>query len=672
MKKTVIPLVASILFMYACTFPFNDQGTFDASGALDGNSAVVRAVKTSGWASEGERIINDARQHASQRPYGNSDGGWKKNSYDSNGQPIGQQLMYAASPYLPSGWSPGLDCVGLVHVVFTETGHGTKGPYSRVVAGRQNVYKMYTYYRDTPPRGCTLDAKLQNHPTSEINDTNAKLGDIIILRTPDYDSTTKKWYPPSSAPSGSNCAHVGIYSGDRYMINMTSDDVKEGLVRQSLGYDKTNKIYYNYYIAAVVHTGLAAMNPQAGTNPPPPLDLSHVLFDTTGYFVKGGGGADYHPLLPFRLMDSRSSLNATKFSSGKPQTIMVAKGYTVNKIPTNATAVTGNVTVVNPSAAGYVAVSSGGALASGATTSSVNFKAGDIRAGELTVMLVNGKMDIEYVSSSSSATADIIFDVTGYYANDIGSTYIPIVPFRAMDTRQSSAFKSKAPKTFQLSDWCSANGLPNPPINTTAVTGNVTIVKPTAAGYALVAPGHTLASGATTSTINFPAGDIIANGVTVMLQGGAIDILYVASKSSATTNIIFDVTGYFVSDASGSTYIPLKPFRALDTRKQGNTAALKSREVFSFQLADGFFANSVPIPPTSATAVTGNVTVVQPMNLGYVTVGTGGLPSPLLSAPSTSTINFPALDVRAHGVTTMLRDGKIDFIYMACPNLVVR
>ena len=48
-----------------------------------------------------------------------------------------------------------------------------------------------------------------------------------------------------------------------------------------------------------------------------------------------------------------------------------------------------------------------------------------------------------------------------------------------------------------------------------------------------------------TSTINFPMGDIRANGVTVPLASGGLDAMYWSAKTTDTVNVIFDVTGYF-------------------------------------------------------------------------------------------------------------------------------
>jgi hypothetical protein len=78
------------------------------------------------------------------------------------------------------------------------------------------------------------------------------------------------------------------------------------------------------------------------------------------------------------------------------------------------------------------------------------------------------------------------------------------------------------------------------------VTGNVTIVNQTAGGFVNLAPSLTSGVQPGTSTINFPTGDIRANGVIVPLaSGGKLDFMYWVSSTGPSVDVIFDVTGYF-------------------------------------------------------------------------------------------------------------------------------
>jgi hypothetical protein len=69
------------------------------------------------------------------------------------------------------------------------------------------------------------------------------------------------------------------------------------------------------------------------------------------------------------------------------------------------------------------------------------------------------------------------------------------------------------------------------------------VTNQTAKGYGFMA--DSAPAYPASSTINFPKGDNRANGVTLALSAaGTLDIVYVAT-SGATTDFIFDVTGYF-------------------------------------------------------------------------------------------------------------------------------
>jgi hypothetical protein len=138
--------------------------------------------------------------------------------------------------------------------------------------------------------------------------------------------------------------------------------------------------------------------------------------------------------------------------------------------------------------------------------------------------------------------------VTGYFANDTtGATYHTLAPVRVLDSRPGTGhigatlFHSGTKQTVTIAT--AASGVPTTAV---AVTGNVTVVGQTHAGYVTVAPSLTSGFQPPTSTINFPLNDTRANGVTVPLaSGGTLDFMYWTGRTGDTTNIIFDVTGYF-------------------------------------------------------------------------------------------------------------------------------
>ena len=127
--------------------------------------------------------------------------------------------------------------------------------------------------------------------------------------------------------------------------------------------------------------------------------------------------------------------------------------------------------------------------------------------------------------------------------NTSGATYVSLTPARILDTRfgtgLSGPFGSLVARTFAVA------GQGGVPLDAVAVTGNLTVTGQTAAGYVALTPDPTNSPG--TSTLNFPLGDNRANGVTVALSGtGGLSATFVGSSGGATTDLLFDVTGYFV------------------------------------------------------------------------------------------------------------------------------
>jgi hypothetical protein len=137
---------------------------------------------------------------------------------------------------------------------------------------------------------------------------------------------------------------------------------------------------------------------------------THLVFDVTGYFVTGTTGASYHALAPARLLDTRVGNGlAGAFRTSTPRSFQV----TGRGVPTNAIAVTGNLTVTGQTAAGYVTL--GPLVGSAPTTSTLNFPKGDNRANGVTVQLgAGGTLTAVYKATAGNRT-HLVFDVTGYF-----------------------------------------------------------------------------------------------------------------------------------------------------------------------------------------------------------------------------------------------------------------
>ena len=83
-------------------------------------------------------------------------------------------------------------------------------------------------------------------------------------------------------------------------------------------------------------------------------------------------------------------------------------------LPSNAVAVTGNLTVTGQTSGGYLYI--GPAPVTNPTSSNLNFPIGDDRANAVTVQLGSGNnLSVTFVAPSSGPTAQAIFDLTGYF-----------------------------------------------------------------------------------------------------------------------------------------------------------------------------------------------------------------------------------------------------------------
>jgi hypothetical protein len=373
------------------------------------------------------------------------------------------------------------------------------------------------------------------------------------------------------------------------------------------------------------------------------------------------GGSSYVPITPVRVLDSRPAFQiglTGTFKANTPRSWKVA-GFLVNGtpvIPSNAVAVTGNLAVVGQTAAGYASVTP--SPNANPPTSSVNFPVGDIRANNVTVPLSAAGMLSGVYKAPGGATTHLVFDVTGYFLKGTTkATYATVTPTRILDSRPewhiglSGPFVASIPRTLHVA------GTHGIPADAVAITANLAVVGQTSEGYVAVTPDPV--ANPTTATMNFPVGDVRANGLTARLNGaGNLSIVYKAP--TGTSHFVLDVTGYYRNAPGGLQFFPLTPGRLMDTRP----VAILSR-------LSGKFTSSVPrtvsanahfgIPNTGVGALTGNLSIVNQTSPGYATI----TPDPDAS-PETATINFPVGDVRGNGVTVPLNGAfDLSFVYKA-------
>jgi hypothetical protein len=385
--------------------------------------------------------------------------------------------------------------------------------------GQGKTYDPTTYFPLTPTR--ILDTRLANGLAGPFSNH--------VART--FVVTGRGGVPANATAVTGNLTVTGQTS--RGYLTLGPDPANyptSSTLNFPVGDDRANGV--TVALGAGGTLSATYVSPNAGTS-------AHAIFDVTGYFVPDTSGATYVALTPTRILDSRSGTGlAGPFANHAARAVGVG-GH--GGVPSNATAVTGNLTVTGQTSSGYLFI--GPAATNDPTSSTLNFPVGDDRANGVTVALgAGGTLSATFVAPTPGSIVYVLFDVTGYFVpGTSGAKYVPLTPSRILDTRLgtglSGVFSSHAARTFGVT------GHGGVPTGSTAVTGNLTVTGQTSGGFLFIGPAAT--NDPTSSTLNFPIGDDRANGVTVALGGGNLSVTFVAPVSGPTTHVLLDVSGYF-------------------------------------------------------------------------------------------------------------------------------
>ncbi|HEY7525007.1 MAG TPA: hypothetical protein VH720_15260 [Candidatus Limnocylindrales bacterium] len=358
-----------------------------------------------------------------------------------------------------------------------------------------------------------------------------------------------------------------------------------------------------------------------------------------------GSGTLALPTNPVRVLDTRIDKGlANAFNARATRSFQVAG---TNGIPADAIAITGNLTVVNPGAGGFLSALTAAPPAL-PNVSNLNFTAHETAANNLVAPLTsNGRL---FLTNWSTGKSHVLLDVTGYFrpASNL-NRYVDVTPARILDSRNgtglSGFFTSGVPRTFAVQGQ---GGIPNDAV---AVTGNLTVVQQTAGGFVSLTTNPDATP--PTSTINFTATQSRANGIVVRLSAGGSLSAVVVNGTGKRAHLLFDVTGYFTADSGGAIYHVVAPTRLMDTRTDvGVSAAFQKDDPQSLTVSP-----NGPVP-SGAVGVTGNLTVTGQQDAGFVAMT--ATPD---ATPETSTLNFPIGVNRANGVVAPLSGGHASFVY---------
>ena len=301
---------------------------------------------------------------------------------------------------------------------------------------------------------------------------------------------------------------------------------------------------------------------------------------------------------PQRIIDTRE--DGIKVGAGEMVTIDLA-----DFASSDTTAAVLNVTVTEPDAAGYVTVFP--CDEAQPTASNLNYAAGQTVPNLVTVKL---SADQKVCAYSKSAT-HLVVDITGTYDLRSGSMAEPVAPRRVLDTRTPVGVPLAGKVLGGSAITLQVAGVNGVPADATAVTMNLTVADPDAAGYVTAYPCDE--DRPTASNLNYLAGQTVPNAVTVGLSASGTVCLF----SQSTTHLIADLSAWFV-DGLGDGYHGVSPARLLDTRE--STGVFAPGKVGAGSVLTLQVAGRAGVPARDVDAVTMNVTVTEPDGAGFVTV----------------------------------------------------
>lgn len=351
-------------------------------------------------------------------------------------------------------------------------------------------------------------------------------------------------------------------------------------------------------------------------------------------------------LEPTRVLDTRTGNGASPRAvagSGTVELQITGRGG----VPSSGvSAVVVNVTVVSPTAPGFITVFPTGGAQPAAST--LNFAAHHTIPNLATVKVGSGGRIS--LTNNSAGTAHLLADVAGYYvAGEVmaAGAFVSLAPTRILDTRVGNGASGPVRDNGTLELQVAGRG-GIPASGVSAVVLNLTVTAPRWGGFLLAHPsGGPLPMG---SSINFGAQQTIANLATVKLGEGGRVALY--NHGGGYPHLIADVAGYYldgVATLPGAFVALDRPTRFFDSR--GALGTVLPNETRSTQIAGRF-----GVAPRAAAVVVANITATIPETHGFLTAYPHGS-----RQPTASNVNFRRLENIANlSFVRVGENGRID------------
>jgi hypothetical protein len=360
-------------------------------------------------------------------------------------------------------------------------------------------------------------------------------------------------------------------------------------------------------------------------------------------------GSNYTSIIPFRLVDTRIRLRATKLISRTPKRLQIAGNA---KIPGNITALAANFTISNASNNGFLTVYD----CSGAppTASTVNFNAREVTANAGVFPLgASGELCLY-----TNATADLSIDVYGYFLTTSTLSYEGITPTPLVDTvsRLRSTGRLAARRTLTANLW--ATGVT--PVGAAAIAVNITGINPSKNGYLTA---YNCGRRPLVTNVNPTVGTTKSNFAIVPLSPAGLMCLYTLTA----VDVKIDVLGYFMYGLPHA-MTPSTPTRVIDTRdgtrapmnfgNGGNMVPANVTQTITLAGQRGI--------PANASDVSINIVAVDPTAPGSITVWDCG------AQPATQAITFtPGRNVANSMQARLSASGQLCVSSTAATHIVI-
>lgn len=334
-----------------------------------------------------------------------------------------------------------------------------------------------------------------------------------------------------------------------------------------------------------------------------------LLADSVGYAGTGTGPGSYAPITPARLLDSKLGLGTRGPVAAGGSVDVPVTGHA--DIPAGAAAAVVQVTVVDPTAGGWLTARPAGSPPVVSPSSQLNWSAGSTSSGQLLVPLSTSGALTVYNRGAAGVTLQV--DVLGYVRSGTptAGSLVAVPATRVVDSRSGLRWPVPrgplAPANGITLKVAGIGGVPTTGVS--AVLLQVVAIKPRGAGNLLATQDFT--AGPAGIAVKFGAGQTRSSAVLVPVNSNGT-VVIANPAGSAPVDVAVDALGYIAAastdapmrwSAATPTGSGLSGVTALDCPTATSCLALDSQGRSATLTGTTWKPVSGPTQPTFATGV---------------------------------------------------------------------